>query len=148
MRRKKASKYSSDWLRVLGLAEMGRLRAEFALPAGYGDVTVGLLALVSVYALVNHKPYARALAIGVNIRGILDFVIAFADGLASIGPFVLQLEAIGITGVSQLCAHLPVVRRTRLRVAPPVLAIPAVFAAGDPANTRLPRRCNANSRMR
>ena len=81
----------------LALADMGRLPAEFALAAGYGDMIVGLLALVSVYALVNHKPYARALAIGVNLPGMLDFVSAFATGLASIGPFVLQLEATGIS---------------------------------------------------
>jgi hypothetical protein len=48
----------------LALMDMKLLPAEFALPAGYGDVTVGLLALGMVYLLANRKPYARALAIG------------------------------------------------------------------------------------
>ena len=81
----------------LALLDMGRLPAEFALPAGYGDMLVGLLALATVAALVGGRPYARALLIGVNLLGLLDFVSAFATGLAAIGPFVLEIQAAGVS---------------------------------------------------
>ena len=80
----------------LALLDMGRLPAQFALPAGYGDMTVGLLALATVAALASGKPYARSLAIGVNVLGLLDFVSALGTGLASIGPFAQQLQAAGV----------------------------------------------------
>jgi hypothetical protein len=60
----------------LALMDMKLLPAEFALPAGYGDITVGLLALGVVYLLATRKPYARALAIGWNVLGLLDLVSA------------------------------------------------------------------------
>ena len=81
----------------LALLDMGRLPAEFALPAGYGDMTVGLLALATVAALATHKPYALSLAVGVNLLGLLDFATAFGTGLASIGSFVSQVEAAGLS---------------------------------------------------
>jgi hypothetical protein len=81
----------------LALLDMGRLPAAFALPAGYGDMAVGLLALATVAALLDDKPYARSLAIGVNLLGLLDLVVAVGTGLASIGPFVLQLQTAGVS---------------------------------------------------
>src|SRR5215207_3138966 len=50
----------------LALLDMGRLPAQFALPAGYGDMTVGVLALLTAFALAKDAPYARTLAIAVN----------------------------------------------------------------------------------
>jgi hypothetical protein len=81
----------------LALLDMGRLPAEFALPAGYGDMAVGLLALATVAALASGKPYARWLVLGVNLLGLLDFVSAFATGLAFIGPFARQLQSAGVS---------------------------------------------------
>ena len=81
----------------LALLDMGRLPAAFALPAGYGDMAVGLLALATVGALLRNKPYARSLAFGVNVLGLLDFVSALATGASSIGLFAIQLQAAGVS---------------------------------------------------
>src|SRR5258708_5604010 len=59
-------------IRVIGvffitLLDMKLLPAQFALPAGYGDVIVGLLAVWMVYLLNTKKPYARTLIILWNI---------------------------------------------------------------------------------
>jgi hypothetical protein len=77
--------------------DMQLLPGEFALPAGYGDMTVGLLALGMVYLLAQRKPYARVLAIGWNLLGLLDFVGALITGILYIGPFAAQLAASGIS---------------------------------------------------
>jgi hypothetical protein len=87
-------------IRVLGilflaLLDMRLLPAEFALPAGYGDIAVGLLALGMVYLFTKRKPYAPTLAIAWNALGLLDFVSALASGIAFIGPFAAQLAAHG-----------------------------------------------------
>jgi hypothetical protein len=87
-------------IRVLGilflaLMDMRLLPAEFALPAGYGDIAVGLLALGMVYLFTKHKSYAPTLAIGWNALGLLDFISALASGIAFIGPFAAQLAAEG-----------------------------------------------------
>ncbi len=81
----------------LALLDMKLLPAGFALPAGYGDMTVGLLTLGVVYLLARHKPYARALAIGWNMLGLLDLVSALTTGLLYIGPFATQLAASGVS---------------------------------------------------
>jgi hypothetical protein len=87
-------------IRVLGilflvLTDMRLLPTEFALPAGYGDITVGLLALGMVYLFAKRKPYAPTLALGWNALGLLDFVSALVSGIAFIGPFATQLAAHG-----------------------------------------------------
>ncbi len=81
----------------LALLDMKLLPAGFALPAGYGDMTVGLLALGLVYLLARQKPYARTLAIGWNLLGLLDLVSALTTGVLYIGPFAAQLAAAGIS---------------------------------------------------
>jgi hypothetical protein len=81
----------------LALMDMKLLPAEFALPAGYGDMTVALLALGLVYLLVKRKPYARALAIGWNGLGLLDFVVALTTGFMIVGPFTAQVAASGVS---------------------------------------------------
>jgi hypothetical protein len=81
----------------LALMDMNLLPAEFALSAGYGDLTVGLLALGMVYLLAKRKPYARGLVIGWNVLGLLDFVGALATGGIYIVPFATQLAASGVS---------------------------------------------------
>jgi hypothetical protein len=83
----------------LALMDMKLLPAEFALSAGYGDMTVGLLALGLVYLLAKRKPYARALVIGWNLLGLLDFVSALTTGGIYIVPFATQLAASGISTI-------------------------------------------------
>ena|SRR5215469_665060 len=54
----------------------GQLPGLFALPAGIGDVTTGLLAPFVAYAWYSGKPYARTAAIAWNIFGMADLVNA------------------------------------------------------------------------
>ena len=79
----------------LALLDMHLLPAQFALPTGYGDITVSLLAPFVIYALLTNKPYARGLAILWNLLGLLDFVSALTTGTAFILPFVQQIAANG-----------------------------------------------------
>ena len=81
----------------LALLDMKLLPPEFALPAGYGDMMVGLLALAVIYSLAKRKPYARALTIAWNILGLLDFITALTTGNIYLGPFASQLTASGIS---------------------------------------------------
>lgn len=81
----------------LALMDMNLLPAQFALPAGYGDILVGLLALVIIYLLSKRHPYARTLAIGWNLFGLLDFIVALITGIIYIGPFAAQLVAAGVS---------------------------------------------------
>jgi hypothetical protein len=62
----------------------------FALPAGIGDLTTGLLALPVAYYLASRNGDAVRSAIAWNIFGLLDFTIAVGIGLA-IAPGPLQL---------------------------------------------------------
>jgi hypothetical protein len=74
--------------------------ALFALPAGIGDVTTGLLALPVAYSLVSRNRNAARGAIAWNIFGLLDFTIAVGIGLVtSPGPFQLIVPSIPNTGL-------------------------------------------------
>src|SRR6516162_1399636 len=71
--------------RVLGSALLvryfaGQLPGLFALPAGIGDVTTGLLAPFVAYAWYSGKPYARGAAIAWNLFGMADLINAVALG--------------------------------------------------------------------
>jgi hypothetical protein len=61
----------------------GRLAAIFALPAGIGDVTTGLLAHPAAYYLAAGGRGGRAAAIGWNLFGLIDFAIAVGIGILS-----------------------------------------------------------------
>ena len=72
----------------------------FALPAGIGDVTTGLLALPVAYSLVSRSGGAVSGAIAWNIFGLLDFTIAVGIGLlTNPGPFQLIVPSIPNTGL-------------------------------------------------
>lgn len=68
----------------------GAISGTFALPAGLGDVLVGLLALPIAYLLYAGAPAARWAAIAWNILGLVDFAIAIGIGILS-APGPLQL---------------------------------------------------------
>ena len=72
----------------------------FALPAGIGDVTTGLLALPVAYLLASRNGDGVRSAIAWNIFGLLDFTIAVGIGLAT-APGALQviLPSIPNTGI-------------------------------------------------
>jgi hypothetical protein len=78
----------------------GVIPSLFALPAGIGDVTTGLLALPVAYSLVSRSGSAVRGAIAWNIFGLLDFTIAVGIGLVtSPGPFQLIVPSVPNTGL-------------------------------------------------
>ena len=78
----------------------GVIPSLFALPAGIGDVTTGLLALPVAYSLVSRNGGAVRAGIAWNIFGLLDFTIAVGIGLATApGPFQLIAPSIPNTGI-------------------------------------------------
>ena len=78
----------------LVLYALGRLPGEFAIPAGAGDVVVGLAAPVVGYLFYKGSRWSCLGVLSWNIAGILDLVVAVATGfLTSPGPFqTLALE--------------------------------------------------------
>jgi hypothetical protein len=68
----------------------GAISGTFALPAGGGDILVGLLALPAAYLLLAGAPGARSIAVAWNVLGLADFAIAIGIGILS-APGPLQL---------------------------------------------------------
>jgi len=86
--------------RVLGLVFLvawsrGFLPGFFALPAGFGDALVGVLAIPLAIGLRSNSPFVRRLALGWNILGIVDLVNAVTMGVTSA---VVQLQAAPSSG--------------------------------------------------
>ena len=74
----------------LALYAEGLLPGEFALPAGIGDVLVGVLALALALRVASGGALNRTAAYAWNILGVADFVGAVATGfLTSPGPIQL-----------------------------------------------------------
>jgi hypothetical protein len=61
----------------------GNLSGTFALPAGAGDVLIGLLALPIAYLVHRDAPGSRKAAIAWNILGLADFAVAIGIGILS-----------------------------------------------------------------
>jgi hypothetical protein len=94
-------KVSPGWLvgiqvyRVLGatflvLWAYGAMPGAFALPAGIGDVLVGLLALPAALYLVSGAARGRAVAMAWNVLGSADLILAVTLGVLT-SPWRLQL---------------------------------------------------------
>jgi len=79
----------------------GELPGLFALPAGIGDVTTGLLAPFVAYAWYSGKPYARGVAIAWNLFGMADLVNAVALGALTGGGggIVFPIVLVPVYGV-------------------------------------------------
>lgn len=73
----------------------GLLPAVFALPAGYGDILVGVLALLVAGLVIRNGDAARRLVRAWNMLGIADLVLAVTLGfLSAPGPLqLLSLDA-------------------------------------------------------
>lgn len=65
----------------VGLWAAGRLPAGFALPAGLGDVLVGLTAPLVAFLVVPRLPTRRGLYLAWSAFGILDLVVAVTSGV-------------------------------------------------------------------
>lgn len=102
--RRLASGLSQEWLigvqrlRVMGgvfvlLWAGGAIPWEFALPAGLGDVAVGLIAMVALNRLRHRAASAAAWVRRTNIAGLADFAVALGTGFLS-APGAIQLLAL------------------------------------------------------
>jgi hypothetical protein len=81
----------------LPLYAIGSLPGHFALPAGWGDIAVGLAAPLVALAVRNRAKGARSLALGWNLFGFLDLLTAVGLGtgylLAVTGSEVITAAA-------------------------------------------------------
>ncbi len=102
--RRLAAGLSQEWLigvqmlRVMGGVFVlvwagGALPWEFALPAGLGDVAVGLIAMVTLNRLRSGAASAPAWVRRTNIAGLADFAVAVGTGFLS-APGAVQLLAL------------------------------------------------------
>jgi hypothetical protein len=71
------------------LLAQGQLPAHFALPAGWGDVAIGLTAPLVALALARAVPGGRTLAISWNVLGLLDLVVAVGMGTGFLAPVLV-----------------------------------------------------------
>jgi hypothetical protein len=71
------------------LYAIGSLPRHFALPAGWGDLAVGLLAPLVALAVRNQVRGARPLALGWNLFGFMDLLVAVGMGT---GYLLLALQ--------------------------------------------------------
>jgi hypothetical protein len=77
----------------------GALPGAFAVPAGIGDMTVGLLALPAAVWASSGTPTGRRIGIAWNLLGLTDFAIAIATGILS-SPGPLQVFALNHPNVA------------------------------------------------
>jgi hypothetical protein len=108
-----------QFYRVLGvnflvLFALGLLPGEFAIPAGAGDVVVGLVAPVVGYLFYKGYRWSCLAVLRWNVAGVLDLVVAVATGfLSSPGPF----QALALETPNELITAFPL-------VLVPVFAVP------------------------
>ena len=93
-------------LTFLVLLAQHKLPAVFAYRAGYGDILVGIAAPLVAYAFRSGRPWSRRVAVGFNLFGLADLVVAIGTGvLAAPGP-MRQIFSIPST---ELMTALPMV---------------------------------------
>jgi hypothetical protein len=79
--------------RVLGavfvvLYGLGQLPGHFALPAGWGDIFIGITAPLVALGLSRRVRGARAVALAWNAFGLLDLAVAFGMGTGILAPYL------------------------------------------------------------
>jgi len=72
----------------LVLLAQGQLPAHFALPAGWGDVAIGITAPLVALALARGVRGSRALAVAWNVLGLIDLVVAVGMGTGFLAPIL------------------------------------------------------------
>ena len=78
----------------------GLLPATFAIPAGIGDMLVGITAPLAVLALRRGALLGWVAAIAWNILGILDLVVAVTEGFITSPPALFTLPLVLIPTVA------------------------------------------------
>lgn len=79
--------------RVIGvvfliLLAQGQLPAHFALPAGWGDIAVGLTAPLVALVLAREARGGRTLAAVWNVFALIDLVVAVGMGTGMLAPYL------------------------------------------------------------
>ena len=79
--------------RVLGviflvLMARGQVPGHFALPAGWGDLAVGLAAPLVAIALARRAEGSRNVAVGWNVFGLVDLAVAVGMGTGYLTPLL------------------------------------------------------------
>jgi hypothetical protein len=92
----------------------GLLPGVFAIPAGYGDILVGLTAAVVAYLYARKGLAARRAVVGWNVLGIVDLLVAVTLGFLS-SPGRLQI--LSLDAPSEMIGAYPLVMI-------PVFAVP------------------------
>src|SRR5438309_11869707 len=82
--------YRASGLIFLVLYAAGRLPGAFALPAGVGDVIVGVIAPLVGVAYARNPHNTAALVRAWNVFGIADLIVAVGTGLLT-SPSPLQM---------------------------------------------------------
>jgi hypothetical protein len=100
-----------QFYRVLGaiflvMYAQGRMPAAFALPAGAGDVAIGLLAPIVAVAYARGVPGRELVVVGWNLLGLLDLANAITTGFLT-SPSPLQL--LSFDAPNQLISEYPLV---------------------------------------
>lgn len=70
------------------LLALGQIPAHFALPAGWGDIAIGLTAPLVALAVARNARGGRGLAVSWNVLGLLDLVVAVGMGTGWLAPFL------------------------------------------------------------
>ena len=78
----------------LVLHASGRLPGVFAIPAGYGDVLVGVAAVIVAVLYAKKGLQARRAVVGWNVLGIVDLLVAVTLGFLS-SPGRFQILSLG-----------------------------------------------------
>jgi hypothetical protein len=130
-----------QYYRVLGvifllLLAAGRLPAVFALPAGAGDVAVGLLAPVVAWAYARGAAGREAWVREWNLLGLLDLVVAVTTGFLT-SPSPLQM--LSFDAPNELIGAFPLVMV-------PVFAVPLAVLLHIASLTKLGREAREPAR--
>jgi hypothetical protein len=116
----------------------GLLPGVFAIPAGYGDILVGLSAVFVAYLYAKNGLAARRAVIGWNVLGIADLVVAVTLGtLSSPGP----LHVLSLDNPNVMISAYPLVMV-------PIFAVPLSILLHVCSLTKLSRDAREQSEMR
>lgn len=113
----------------LALYGVGQLPGEFAIPAGGGDVLIGLAAPLVAYGLYHGYAWSQRAAVLWNVAGVVDLAVAVGTGvLSSPGP----LHVLAADNPNHLITAFPLVLI-------PLFAVPLSFLLHFAALQRLPQ---------
>jgi len=115
------------------LLAQGKLPAHFALPAGWGDVAVGLAAPLVAMSVARGWRGSRPIAVAWNVLGLLDLVVAVGMGSGLLVP--LLAPDLGRPPAAAAMGYLPMILVPAFAV--PVSVLLHVLALRDLRQARI-----------